>query len=237
MTSALLVARVSTVEKGQDPENQLVPLRDVAHRLGWDVVGELPLKLSAWDEKEAKQVWNAILSKLQETRADTLMVWATDRIYREQAAGIFARIAYLEQHLGVRYYSLQEPFLCTGTDPQQRELLLFLFSWLANWESTRRSERLKAGAATRRHRAGDQGRAAWGRGKMPTLADVLAVRELRASGRTYRAIAGELGLSVGVVHKLVHAEVLVSVHPKSDEQPPRQEARSAPSDEGGDEQT
>ena len=28
-----------------------------------------------------------------------------------------------------------------------------------------------------------------------------------------------------------------SVHPKSDEQPPRQEARSAPSDEGGDEQT
>jgi len=35
---------------------------------------------------------------------------------------------------------------------------------------------------------------------------VLAVRELRASGRTYRAIAGELGLSVGVVHKLVHAE-------------------------------
>src|SRR3990172_6850869 len=147
MTSVLL-ARVSTVEKGEDPENQLVPLRDVAHRLGWDVVGELPLKLSAWDEKEAKQVWHAVLSKLQETRADPLMVWATDRIYREQAAGIFARIAYLEQHLGVRYYSLQEPFLCTGTDPRQRELLLFLFSWLANWESTRRSERLKAGAAT-----------------------------------------------------------------------------------------
>src|SRR3990167_7287204 len=226
MTSALLVARVSTVEKGQDPENQLVPLRDVAHRLGWDVVGELPLKLSAWDEKEARQVWNAILSKLQETRADTLMVWATDRIYREQAAGIFARIAYLEQHLGVRYYSLQEPFLCTGTDPQQRELLLFLFSWLANWESTRRSERLKAGAATRRHRAGVQGRAAWGRGEMPTTSDREApmawraprgggggrtppprgrgaAMRLRASGRTYGAIGGELVLSVGPIHKLV----------------------------------
>src|SRR3990172_1761991 len=53
MTSALLVARVSTVEKGQDPENQLVPLRDVAHRLGWNVVGGLPLKLSAWGEKGA----------------------------------------------------------------------------------------------------------------------------------------------------------------------------------------
>src|SRR3989304_3725335 len=147
LTSAPLVARVSTVEKGQDPENQLVPLRDVAHRLGWDVVGELPLKLSAWDEKEAKQVWNAILSKLQETRADTLMVWATDRIYREQAAGIFARIAYLEQHLGVRYYSLQEPFLCTGTDPQQRELLLFLFSWLGDLGATRRPARVQAGRA------------------------------------------------------------------------------------------
>src|SRR3990167_8676688 len=156
MTSALLVARVSTVEKGQDPENQLVPLRDVAHRLGWSVVGGLPLTPSAWDEKEAKQGWNAILSKLQETRADTLMVWPPARISREQAAGIFARIAYLEQHLGVRYYSLQEPFLCTGTDPQQRELLLFLFSWLANWESCRRSEGPKAGAATRRHRAGVQ---------------------------------------------------------------------------------
>jgi len=72
---------------------------------------------------------------------------------------------------------------------------------------------------------------------MPTLADVLAVRELRASGRTYRAIAGELGLSVGVVHKLVHAEVLVSVHPKSDEQRARQEGISPPLDEGEDEQT
>jgi DNA invertase Pin-like site-specific DNA recombinase len=206
MTRPLLVARVSTVDQGQDPENQLGPLRDVAHRLGWQIAGELPLKLSAWDAKEAKKVWEAVLEKLQETRADTLMVWATDRIYREKADGIFARIEYLEKHLGISYYSLQEPFLNTGTDPHQRELLLFIAAWLANWESRHRSERLLAAAERRRHRAGDQGRAAWGRGKMPTVSDHEAAMRLRASGRTYRAIAGDLGLSLGVVHKLVHAE-------------------------------
>src|SRR3972149_6751680 len=51
MPSALLVARVSTVDKGQDPENQLVPLRDVAHRLGWHVMGGPPLQASAWGAK------------------------------------------------------------------------------------------------------------------------------------------------------------------------------------------
>src|SRR3972149_5733279 len=109
MTSALLVARVSTVEKGQDPENKLVPPRHAAHRLAWGAGG--------------------------------------------------------------------------GRAPAQRAPLLSLFSGLANWESTRRSERLKAGAATRRHRAGDQGRAAWGRGKMATPADVLAARGWRDRGR------------------------------------------------------
>lgn len=38
---AVLLARVSTVDKGQDTENQLGPLRVAAQRHGWVVVEEI----------------------------------------------------------------------------------------------------------------------------------------------------------------------------------------------------
>lgn len=227
MTRALLLGRVSTADKGQNAENQIAPLREVARRLGWDVAGELPLALSAWDAKEARQVWAAVLDRLRDTQADLLAVWATDRLYREDAPGVFEKIAHLEKHLGIRYYSLQEPFLCTGEDERQRQLLLFLFAWLANWESRRRSERLRAAASARRNRAGDQGRAAWGRGKMPTASDLAEIVRLRASGASLRAIAGRVGLSLGAIHK--------AVHPAPDEHGAADARTDRPSRGGGDE--
>ena len=205
MTRALLLGRVSTADKGQDPENQLAPLREVAHRLGWEVVGELPLALSAWDEREARQLWAAVLADLGATGADTLAVWAMDRLHRGDVVNALRKVAFLEDHYGVSFYSYTEPFLSTAADRATRELLLPIIAWIAKQESSRRSERLRAAASARRNRAGDQGRAAWGRGKMPTASDLEEIVRLRASGASLRAIAERVGLSLGAVHKAVHA--------------------------------
>src|ERR1041384_582520 len=150
---AVLLGRVSRGERQQDPENQLGPLRKTAPKVGLEVVRELSLKLSAWDELEARDVWQQIIQAVTETGADTLMVWAADRFCRGGPREMLNRIFELEKHYGVHLYSYQEPFLSTATaDPHMREILVALFAWVAQQESQRKSERLRAKAATKRSR-------------------------------------------------------------------------------------
>ncbi len=204
---AVLLGRVSRGERTQDPEAQLAPLRAVADRLGWNVVEEVPLKISAWDDKAAAEVRRRCFKPIEEGRADMLAVWALDRVCREGVEEVFSLLRKLEHHYGAKFYSLQEPFLSTGTDPQQRELLLSIMAWMARWESQRRSQRLKARAASKRARAeAGGGRARWGRGKMASNADKMLVARLRSRGSTIRQIAAQTGLSVGAVHNLLHEQ-------------------------------
>jgi predicted site-specific integrase-resolvase len=67
-----LFARVSTEDRGQDTQSQLLALRTVAARFGWQVVAEVPLEISAWNEKTAADVRRQALFAVREHRADIL---------------------------------------------------------------------------------------------------------------------------------------------------------------------
>lgn len=199
------MARVSRGERQQDPENQLAALRAAAARLGWAVVEEIPLKLSAWDEAAAADVRRRALAPIEAGEADTLAVWAWDRFSREGIEGAFRELRYLEEHLGAAFWSLQEPFLSTATaDRQQRELLLAIVAWAARWESQRKSERLKAKVATKRARSEVLGKnARWGRGKLASQGQIGRVRAMRAEGKTVRKIGEAVGISKSQVQRLL----------------------------------
>ena len=86
-----------------------------------------------------------------------------------------------------------------------------MLSWVAKWESQRKSERLKAKAATKRHRAGAIGhRATWGGGTKRSHGGVLAsardveqVQALKGDGNSVRDIGRKLGLSKSQVQRLL----------------------------------
>jgi DNA invertase Pin-like site-specific DNA recombinase len=213
----VLLGRVSTavqrtdssgrvVREAQDPENQLEPLREAAKRLGWTVAEEIPLPgLSAWDTEESLEVQQKILAPFIAGRADTLMVWSLDRVVRGGVEAAFGFLRRLERDLGVGFWSLQEPFLNTATaDPQQRELMVALLSWVARWESERRSQRLKAKAEAKRNQvAAGGGRARWGLGSLPSHEDELRIRSRYAELRSVRKVAAETGFSKSTVHRVV----------------------------------
>jgi len=218
VTRAVLLGRVSTSDRRrnertgevrqQDTENQLIPLRAAAARLGWTVAVEIPLPgLSAWEESDAAEVRRRVLEPFRQGAADVLMCWSLDRVVRGGIAEAFAFLRTLERDLGVGFWSLQEPFLNTTADPQQRELMVALLSWVARWESQRRSDRLKAKAEASRNRAGaGGGRARWGRGRLPTHEDQARIRALVASGKTYRAVQQEVGFSLSTISKVVRSQ-------------------------------
>jgi putative DNA-invertase from lambdoid prophage Rac len=72
---------------------------------------------------------------------DVLLVWALDRVGRSMVDNL--RDVLELGRLGVQIVSLREPWLDTGGPV--RDLLLAIFSWVAQQERLRFVERTKAG--------------------------------------------------------------------------------------------
>lgn len=204
-TRALLVGAVSTADRDQDPENQLRPLRAAASRKGWEFE-EVVFRQSRFDGDSYREVADAVLRRLEGGGFDVLAVWAWDRISRQGAEEAFRFLRHLEDHLSVRFFSLQEPFLCTEAGREQRDLLLPIIAWVANKDSQRRSDRLVAKAQTKRISSAKLGqRSVWGKGRMATPEEVAAIRARRGEG--IRPLAREFGLSKSQVERILKGGV------------------------------
>lgn len=146
-----LYCRVSKNDESQDPQNQLDPLRDYAKALGGEVVDEY-VDLASGGNGDRKEFLR-MLEDAQGRKFDLLLVWALDRLSRE---GISNTLGYLERlkRNGIALKSLQESWLDTRDDGLG-QLLLAIFSWVAQQERRRIVERTKAGLE-RAKKAGKQ---------------------------------------------------------------------------------
>jgi putative DNA-invertase from lambdoid prophage Rac len=75
-------------------------------------------------------------------RFNNMVVWAPDRITREDVSSIFMKIQTLRRY-GVMVLSVQESWL-EGLG-EMSDLFVAMLAWVANFESRRRSERTLAG--------------------------------------------------------------------------------------------
>ena len=134
--------RVSREE--QDPENQLIQLREFCER--WDdhrLVAEYVDRESGTRGRRERKDFDKMFADAARRRFDVLLFWALDRFSRE---GIRKTIAYL-QHLddcGVAFKSYTEPFLDTDNE-LIAHIVLGVTSYYAQQEALRISERTKAG--------------------------------------------------------------------------------------------
>ena len=133
--------RVSKNDESQDPQNQLNPLRDYAKALGGEIVEEY-IDLASGGNGDRKNFLR-MFEDAQMHKFDLLLVWALDRLSRE---GISNTLGYLERlkRNGIALKSLQESWLDTREDGLG-QLLLAIFSWVAQQERKRIVERTKAG--------------------------------------------------------------------------------------------
>jgi len=149
---AAIWARVSTSD--QDNQNQLDALREFAKRRGFGVEVEYVSEESAWNGKHQAQV-NHALQDARLGRYQVLLVWALDRLSRE---GVEAMLRTLRQfrERGARVISIQEPW--TEAMGEAGDVVLAIIAWVAQMESKRRSERIKAGLARRKREGNPIGR-------------------------------------------------------------------------------
>jgi putative DNA-invertase from lambdoid prophage Rac len=136
-----LYTRVSKSDESQDPMNQVHPLRDFAKALGGKVVKEY-IDLASGSNGD-REKFHQMFNDADKREFDLVLASALDRLTRE---GISNTLGYLERlkRNGIAVKTLQEPWLDTR-DEGIGQLLLAIFSWVAQQERKRIIERTKMG--------------------------------------------------------------------------------------------
>jgi DNA invertase Pin-like site-specific DNA recombinase len=141
-----LYGRVSTNDKGQDPENQLTQLREWCADAGHTCVGEY-IDYETGKKAERKE-FNRLFEDAHKRRFELVGFWALDRFSRE---GMIPTILHLQRlaACGVGFHSFTEAHLATDNE-LVRNILLALLASSAKVEAQKISERPKAGMARAR---------------------------------------------------------------------------------------
>src|SRR5216683_4826763 len=138
-----IYARVSTVDKGQDPETQLVGLREYATRRGFELVGEYVDYASG--RRDDRPHYRRLMEAARKRHLDIVLVWRYDRFARSTQALVQALQEF--QRLRVDFISYQENI---DTTTPQGEMIFTVMASLAQFESALISARVKAGMARAR---------------------------------------------------------------------------------------
>jgi DNA invertase Pin-like site-specific DNA recombinase len=183
-----LYARVSTSDKGQDPQMQLRELREHCQRRGWEIVGEY-VDVGVSGSKDSRPELNKLVADAHRRKLDAILVWKLDRFGRS-LKHLVNSLAEFES-LGIAFISLKESL--DLTTPAGR-LMFGIISAMAEFERDLIRERVRSGIANRRAKGFRVGR-------KPISIDPAKLLQLRSQGQTIREIALTLGCSRSLVHK------------------------------------
>lgn len=186
-----LYARVSTKDKGQETENQLVQLREFAAKQGWQITREYIDRETGGTSDRAQ--FQAMFADASRRRFDLVLFWSLDRLSRE---GVLETLQHLNRltACGVGYKSFTEQYL--DSCGIFKDAVIGILAVIAKQERVRLSERTKAGLAIARSKGRQIGR--------PRLqVQAAQIARLKAQGLSLRAIGRELGIGDGSVRRLL----------------------------------
>ncbi len=194
-----IYARVST-RNGQTTENQLLELRAVAERNGWEVVEVFTDDgVSGAKGREQRPGLDELLKGVARKEFDVVAAWSVDRLGRS-LQDLIATLNELKAK-GVDLY-LHKQGLDTST-PAGKAMFQML-GVFAEFEREIIAERIHAGLARAREQGTKSGMPI-GRPRT-SRARRRAVVQAREAGRSIRQIAGELRMSSATVQQVLRED-------------------------------
>src|SRR5690348_14935395 len=181
-----LYARVSTL-LAQDPEMQLIELREYAARRGWTITAEYVDRTSG--AKESRPALNRLMADAKQRKFDVVAVWKIDRLARslKHLVNVLAEL----EALGVAFASLKDNL---DLSTPSGKLMFQVIGAMAEFERALIRERVVAGLNSAKRKGRKLGR--------PRVhINLSQIASLRSSGASWRTISDQMGLSVGALHK------------------------------------
>lgn len=194
-----LYARVSTSDKDQDPETQMMALRDSVRTQGWEVYREYVDRAPANDLAH-RTAWRQLLDDAARRRFQAVVVFKLDRAFRSVKHMHDTLSAW--ELVGISFRSVRESF---DTSTAAGRLLMNLLASVAEFELEIIRERVKAGmdrARRQGHRIG-RPRVTERRGFNASFGAVLASLDRGETSR--RRAARDLGIGYATLKRLLDA--------------------------------
>jgi DNA invertase Pin-like site-specific DNA recombinase len=143
LTLAALYLRVSTNDRKQDIDNQLLQLQEFCDRLGWQVYTVYVDKESGRKGRKERKEFDQLFKDAAKRKFDTVLFWSLDRFTRE---GIRKTIHYLQQLDSYRIRFKRYTELLLDTDNELiAHIVIGVLSYIVYQETVRISERTRAG--------------------------------------------------------------------------------------------
>jgi DNA invertase Pin-like site-specific DNA recombinase len=186
-----LYARVSTLN-GQNPETQLVELRESACRRGWQSAGEY-VDAGVSGSKDSHPSLNRLMAHARQRRFDAILVWKLERFGRSLRHLVNA-LADLDSY-GVAFASLKDNL--DLRTPSGR-LMFQIVGAMAEFERSLIAEGIRAGMRRRRLEGLPLGRA-------PLAVDRQSLVRDRLSGMSLTRVSKKDGVSRASVARFARA--------------------------------
>jgi len=141
LNKAAAYIRVSTEQQSVD--NQLPAIKQLCELRGWEMVKVYSEHASAWISGRQTELARCIRDA-EHHHFDTIVVWSLDRVSREGPLRVLSLIEHLRRK-GIKLISCQEGW--TEVAGEFSPILYSISAWVANWQSSHKSEQTKAGIA------------------------------------------------------------------------------------------
>ena len=187
MKRAALYSRVSTYD--QNPQTQILDLRQMATQRGYEVVAEFTDKISG--TKSKRPGLDQMMADARRGRFDVVMTWACDRIARSTRH--FLEVLDELSRLKIEFVSFRENIDTGG--PLGRAIVVII-GVVAELERSLIVERVRAGM----RRARLEGQHI---GRNPLVLDNLAIQQDRHQGQSIRQIAKGHRVSTATVQRVL----------------------------------
>jgi len=176
---AAIYARVSTRDKDQNPETQLLALRQAADSMGYDIVATYVDRAAAQDIRNRAQ-WRQLLQDAAKRRFQAVVVFKLDRAFR--SVKDMHDTLYAWQVAGVEFKSVRESF---DTTTAIGRLMMNMLASMAEFELELIRERVLAGMDRARAQGTKSGKAI-GRPRVKVDVDAL-VRAYKSTESVHKA--------------------------------------------------
>lgn len=191
---AAIYARVST--NGQDTDNQLRELREVAQRNGWEVTAEyVDHGISGAKGRDQRPQFDALCKAATRREHDIVMSWSVDRLGRslQDLVGFLGEL----HAKGTNLYLHQQG---VDTTTPGGKALFQMMGVFAEFERSMIQERVKSGIQRARAQGKTLGR--------PRVSEATEkrIRAARNEGKGLRKIATECGVGVSTVQRVLGTE-------------------------------
>ena len=185
-----IYTHVSTLD--QTIDNQLIELRDHCSKMGWEIVKEYADEgLSGTLSREKRPALNSLIKDAYRKKFDSVVCWDFSRLGRSRKELILFLSDMKDKGVGI--CSVRQGF---DTSTSMGEIMFQFVGILSSWEREMIRERTLAGL----ERARREGMTL-GRRKVTNDTMTAKIIELRSAKKSIRAIASEVGVSIGTVSK------------------------------------